>query len=199
MRSSPLPMFDQFLFAHYSGLVLWQYKPISDRAAIDEIITRVLVERRKVEQPLEIGSSNYFFKAVPELELLAIASIPRHVSVPGVREMVAGLCVSFVRDHEAPTRSCTVDYDPAAFADFTKTFEADVAALVRTGRLATRADKSCETMVAGENAGQATESCGRNGGSMDNNKNAETAERAQAGDGVSGGNGTIPKTLNSQN
>lgn len=160
-------MFDQFLFAHYSGLVLWQYRPLADRAAIDEIVTRVLVEHRRVDQPLELGSANYFFKAVPELGLLAIASLPRHVSVPGVREMVAGLCVSFVRDYEAPIRSCTVDYDPKAFADFGKVFEADVAALVRTGRLAERADRSCVALVAGgdvkngENPGEVVISVGK--------------------------------------
>lgn len=169
-------MFDQFLFAHYSGLVLWQYRPITDRAAIDEIVTRVLVERRRVEQPLELGSANYFFKAVPELSLIAIASLPRHMSVPGVREMVTGLCVSFVQDYEAPIRSCTVDYDPTTFADFKKSFDADVAALVRTGRLAERADRSCVAMVAGEDA-KSGENAGEVTISAENGESGKTSEK----------------------
>ena len=49
-----------------------------------------------MEQPVEIRGLHYYFKVVQELSFVAIAALSKHVSVPGIREMVAGLCISFI-------------------------------------------------------------------------------------------------------
>ncbi|CAL6006283.1 Signal_recognition particle receptor [Hexamita inflata] len=129
-------MFEQFLFAHYSGLVLWQNKPLTDKKAIDQMITQILIEQRKVDQPQEIRSYNYFYQVVPELELILIASISKHVNLPNIKEILAGLCISFIKEHEASIRSCDVDYEPENYAQFKGEFDANLRSLITRGQLA---------------------------------------------------------------
>eukprot|EP00703_Trepomonas_sp_PC1_P005902 JAP90704.1 Signal recognition particle receptor [Trepomonas sp. PC1] len=144
-------MFEQFLFAHYSGINLWSNKGKLDKQAVDQIVTQALIEKRKLDQPIEIHQLNYYFHIIHELSIICIASVSKHVTITSIKEIIAGICISFIKEYESLIRSAEIDFDPVNFEGFTQIFDSNLQSLVTTGQLKSPVNKDYVEMIQGEN------------------------------------------------
>lgn len=110
---------------------MWKNGELKEPKAINDIVTRVLIENRQVAQPIEMGDFNYYYENVPECEMLVVCSLAKLINMPGTPAILRGLTIKLIEEYETAIRAITVDLNLDVFKSFDELYKSTLAALVK--------------------------------------------------------------------
>jgi len=128
-------LFDYFAFIHLSGLVIWQSTKLLYRKAVDELMSRLFIERRVQTSPLTTAKHNVYFAHVKELDFVAVGLVSRALPSPQAQAFLNNLAVVFIREFECPVRCIPIDFDPERYSLFDELYAKNLQSLVINGRI----------------------------------------------------------------